>query len=252
MTQDTETEPTEPTVKDVPEPDQDPHEPVPDEAEEEAEADETSVPFEPPEETEPAEASGLTQRDWEKRFEKAEKAFEVYARRIGVIFEDDAVQLIPFPLGQAAPLGFIHRDEAGRVPDEIKSAVLQYIGLPREQDYADDPETHTCDRCQGKGKTKTGSLVAEYATQTCPTCKGRGAVGLAYAGAPSETNGHVDEPFTLAQETNKETADADDWGQPRLLPDGRDNPNYGRMPSYWVEVEPWGKTQNLNALSRTE
>ena len=27
-------------------------------------------------------------------------------------------------------------------------------------------------------------------------------------------------------------ADADAWGSPRLLADGQENPNYGRMPQY--------------------
>jgi hypothetical protein len=27
-------------------------------------------------------------------------------------------------------------------------------------------------------------------------------------------------------------ADADAWGSPRLLDDGQENPNYGRMPQY--------------------
>ena len=39
----------------------------------------------------------------------------------------------------------------------------------------------------------------------------------------------------------------DEWGEPMILPDGRENPNYGRMPHRKMLVEPYGVTANLRA-----
>ena len=62
---------------------------------------------------------------------------------------------------------------------------------------------------------------------------------------------HVD-PDVLAAAPDPLTAvgdqaDVDEWGEPMILPDGRENPNYGRMPHRKILVEPYGMTANLRA-----
>jgi hypothetical protein len=44
-----------------------------------------------------------------------------------------------------------------------------------------------------------------------------------------------------------EQPDVDEWQEPRILPDGRENPNYGMMPHRKMLVEPWGVTAGLRA-----
>jgi hypothetical protein len=235
-----ETEAEVPTVADVPEPDQEPTE---DEAEAEAEAERQAEP-EPEVESE---AQGATQAEWEARFNKSEKRFATYTRQVSDIYGDDAVNLIPVSISPSAPPGFIYKYDAGNVPDEVKAPILEFFGIAREQDYEPDPETVACSDCKGKGKTKTGSTVGNHETRPCPTCKGygyttkAGAVPVAISG----TNGqNITADFNV---TPLVTEDVDNWGEPKILPDGRLNPNYGKQPQFKEQVAPWGVTANLTA-----
>ena len=116
---------TEPTVTDVPEPDQD--------GEEEAAAEAGESPDVPFEEPEPEqEAQGPTQEEWEARFDKAAARFKTYTAQISKIWEEDALHLMPFPLDAGAPTGFIDVRNKGHVEDETKAAVLAFLGFDGE------------------------------------------------------------------------------------------------------------------------
>jgi hypothetical protein len=245
MTQEPELEA--PNVADVPEPDQPLDEPGPsdDDATEEEEAHEAET-HEPEPAAEP-EAQGLSPADWEKRFQKSDRAFDTYTRAISKIWEDDAVDLLPVVVSPSAPPGFLNKHDAGRVPDEVKTPILEFFGIAREKNYRPDPETHTCPTCDGEGKTETGSKVASFATRACPTCGGRGATGLDRAPQVPQGNGHKEEAFTLTSSGPLEAADVDNWGEPRFLPDGSVNENYGRQPQYKVEHPVYGRTAGLTA-----
>jgi hypothetical protein len=242
-----EPEQQEPTVTDVPEPDQEPHEPIPDEADQQAEeeAAEAEQPAEEP--SEAPEAQGPTPEQIEKVWKATDKAVNAYVKKIGEIWEESGLSLTPFGLDPAAPLGFVNMDNAGRVDEETKGAALQFLGFAREQDYAADPETSTCRTCQGKGKTKTGSLVAGNESRTCRSCDGYG-----YTPPPSTSENGVAGTVDLHAPAGERvealsTGFVDNWGEPQFLPDGRQNPNYGKMPDHKVPVEPWGITRNLTA-----
>jgi hypothetical protein len=213
-----EAEATEPT----PEP-----EPTP-EADEEQEAEEQAEQ----EQQAPEQPAGLTEKEWEARFKKAEKAFDSYARRVTEIWEDEATELQPVVLSPSAPPGFINVNDAGRVPDEIKEPILAFFGMPVEVDYEPDPARPTCDKCKGRGKIATGSQVPEWRTLACDACNGRGYIERAgtLAAVPQASPPAVDAGAPPAEVP--ELKDADDWGHPRLLEDGMPNPNYGKMPQY--------------------
>ena len=66
----------------------------------------------------PESPQGLTQADWEARFQKVEKAWATYAKRVDVVWEEDALKLIPLTVSPSAPPGFLSADDAGRIPDE--------------------------------------------------------------------------------------------------------------------------------------
>lgn len=222
-----------------------PDESDPDEhdAEEEEEATEPA-PDEAEPDTEPVDEEQL------KRLAKITTSFKTYTSSVERNMGDEIVDLLACPLcyGTDHP-AFLNKQGAGRVPDEVKEAVLMYLGFAREQDYAPDPQTQTCRTCQGKGKTATGSHVAGRETRACPTCKGSGAEGLAAApGAPAGNGVAPDEGFTL-DVPGELAPDADNWNEPRVLPDGRENPNWGKQPQFKVMVEPWGVTAGLNAVS---
>lgn len=209
--------------------------------------------FAPPTLTaEPPNTANVTPEEWERRFQKAERRFETYQKAIIALWEDDAIHLTPIQVGASAPPGFIDVREAGLVPEDVRAPVLAFYGFAREQDYEADPEAHECPTCKGKGKTATGSKVPGKEKRDCPTCHGQGAVGLSNVVPAGAGNGLTELPFTLAEPSSALAPDADSWEQPRLLPDGRENPNYGRMPQYWVQVDPWGDTRGLGVQHAPE
>lgn len=239
------TEPVSPeTVAEEPETPQEPSEPetTPEPAEEEEQAEEAAE-----EPTEAPAEQGAQQAEWERRFTKSEKRFATYERAVRELYDDDAEYLIPVSISPSAPPGFIYTHDAGRVPDEVKAPILEFFGIAREKDYKPDPETRTCPTCDGEGKTQTGSKVASFATRACPTCGGRGATGLDTPAAAPHANGRREEPFTLTTSGPLEAADVDNWGEPRFLPDGSVNENFGRQPQYKVEHPVYGRTANLTA-----
>lgn len=204
---------------------------------------EDQAPPDEPQET--PEALGTTPEEWEQRFTKAERAFATYTRKISDLWGDDATHLAPFSLDAGAPPGFIDVRNAGRVDDETKATALAFLGFAREQDYEPDPESRLCETCKGKGFTKRASLVAGKDKRVCPECKGEGDIGVRNVTAATGPNGHSEEPFTLAEHAGADAPERDNWGEPRILPDGRENPNYGRQPQYKILVEPFGVTAQL-------
>jgi hypothetical protein len=173
-------EATEPTVTDVPEPDQEPSE---NEAEAEAEA-------ESEREVEPApepEAHGPTPEEWEKRFSLAERRFKTYADAVTKAWEEDALSLVQFNIDASAPPGFIDTRNKGHVDDDTKAAALAFLGFDGESGMKEDPHSHVCEECDGWGLVATGSKVANQDTRRCDECRG---VGYVLDNAPAAgTNG---------------------------------------------------------------
>jgi hypothetical protein len=212
---------------------------APADEDEAAESDEAGA-SEPEPEHEPQET---TPEAWEKRFRDAERRFKTYQSAVERIWEEDSVHLAVFPIGTAAPPGFIDTREAGRVPDEIKTAILSYLGVAREQDYKQHPQLRACDVCDAKGNVRTGSTVAGREKVPCPACAGYGYFPPPTPGTNgvATTIGPVLAPD--AQIVPLSHPDRDMWGEREFLPDGRPNPNYQRLPDAKITVEPYGITR---------
>lgn len=220
-----------------------PHVEAPDEEaqeSEEPEAEEADHP-EPPAEA----PQQVTPEAWEKRFQKAEKRFDTYVRAVQAIWEDDAIHLTPFNLDPSAPPGFIDTRNAGMIEEGTKQAALAFLGFAREQNYKPDPFLKLCTVCDGLGYTARPSKVAGKEKRTCPECHGQGDDLTVTEKPKAATNGRSEEPWTLAEASSADAPERDNWGEPRILPDGRENPNYGRQPQYKVTVEPFGITAGL-------
>ena len=201
---------------------------------------------EPEPEPEPAQAA-VDDRVMEKRYAAAGKAATAYARKIGDIFEEQAVDLTPCPLCPDVHKGFVNIHDAGRVPEEISRAAMLFLGFAREQEYEPDPTTRECPECVGYGLVRTGSRVVNNETRQCQKCRGFGFVPPPDTGA----NGARSLDTSLAPVGEHGTPlnqdERDPWGDAKLLPDGRLNPNYGKMPQFKVPVAPWGVTAGLTA-----
>lgn len=216
--------------------------PEPDEGDEPEPGDE---PGDEPQETPPAQA--VTPEEIERRAKVSERAFATYSRKVFETFEDESHDLVPCLLCPDLHKGYLNVHDAGRVPKEIVENVQLFLGIVREKDYAPLPGFQACPTCHGEGKGATGSLVPGKSVVTCPDCKGVGYRGP----AALSSNGHTEHDETLSgplvHGIEPLQGDRDEWDQPRILPDGRENPNYGRTPKYWVEVLPWGETRGLTA-----
>jgi hypothetical protein len=222
-----------------------PTEPGPDTEEEEAAEDggggeSPDEPAQPEPETEPPQPEGLTQADWEARFQKVEKAWAAYAKRVDAIWEEDALKLVPLTISPSAPPGFLSADDRGRIPDEVKQPIMEFFGLTPEVEYETSVAYSQCTVCKGKGRLKTGSLVAGEESNVCPTCSGRGYV----SGAGGATVSIA--PVATASMTGNGGGDTtpqgevDKWGIERIMENGMPNPNYGRTPDYWDHKYPVG------------
>lgn len=212
---------------------------------EEAESEPEGADDDTTEQEPPLQARGLSEVEMEKRFKSADRAVAAYARKIGDIYGDDAAQLAECPLCPGIHKGFVNVQDAGLVPDDVKNAVMTFLGYARERDYTQAPNVHACETCSALGKVATGSQVAGRETITCPNCKGFGyspPPGEPQNGAAFGVEPHTADDFTA---TGAGVPDTDPSGEPRLLPDGRENPNYGKWPQYKILVEPWGKTVGL-------
>lgn len=208
--------------------------------EDEAEAPQEPVAAEP--------QSGATPEEWEQRAQKLERRAATYTRGVSEIMGDDALDLIPCPCCSMTihPM-FVSKHDAGRYPEDVKAAVLTFLGFAQEQEYEQDQEVDTCTKCKGKGFTKTGSQVEGNKRRKCRHCKGFG-----YFPPPGESEQReatVADFHYPADEAPQPLASdqVDIAGEPRYLPDGRENPNFGLWPQYKVEVPPWGVTAGLTA-----
>lgn len=200
-----------------------------------------------PEPQEPPAPQGPSQQDMERGFKTVENAAKAYAKKVGEAFLEGVLNLQTCPLCADLVPAFVDMNLAGAVNDDAKAATLAYLGFAREQDYQPAPNIEACRICGGKGKVKTGSLVAGKETTTCSNCRGYGYFpppnsGIIVTDANSPGIELHDPPLDPVV-----TGDVDVWGDPRILPDGRENPNYGRMPQYKQRIEPWGVTAGLTA-----
>lgn len=237
------------TEHETPEPDETPDVDRPGD-DEELEAEEDGEPGEPepapelePETAPSGEPESPTDK---KRMQAAQRAVQTYAKKIGEIFEEQSQELLPCPLcGDTVWPGFVHLADAGQMPDDVKNATMAFLGYARERDYPQAPNVSACRACAALGKVATGSLVAGKETIVCPACNGYGYTPP--PGSPSNGTEHdhtgVTAPTMIP--TGAGIPDTDPSGEPRLLPDGRENPNYGKWPQYKIPVEPWGTTAGL-------
>ena len=241
------TEPEEPQVTEVPEPDQEPHEPIPDEAEADEEADVDTDDALDAEEGEPEAQAPLGVFDDPERRRKVERSFDTYSRMVGTQYEEGATELIRCPLCPDNFPGFVHPNDFGKYPEEVKGVVMQVLGFAREQEYEPDPEARQCPTCKGKGFTKLPTHVPGQEKRTCPGCGGRGYVGLVAQNGRSDRSGEAAALPAIDLSQPLSSGPVDMWGEPEILPNGAPNPNYGKLPDHKVLVQPWGVTAGLTA-----
>ena len=223
-------------------------EPAPDPTPEEEEAaeEEEAQPEEPAEDPTP-QPEPPQDEDRAKLAASLSTRYETYKKSMIDKLGDEAPDWMVCPLctSSMAP-GFVNVRDFGNVPPEIQANVNTYFGHAREQDYEQDPDTRTCPTCLGKLVLKTGAIAGEHITHKCGTCNGYG-----YVPPPAGTaNGHTvsgspEESVRVAL-GDFEQPERDNWGEPRILPDGSPNANYGKQPQFKQVHPTYGVTANLS------
>ena len=144
------------------------------EGEEEGEEEETTT--EPELEPEP---EGLSEKQLEAALDKLDRETKRHAARVSGIMGEDALLLQVCPFCEPTIPGFFWPNQ---LSDAQRYGTLQALGVASAADVVDDPQTHTCDYCQGHGVTRTGSKVPDQETRACPKCD-----ALGWATARTET-----------------------------------------------------------------
>ena len=178
---------------------------------------------------------------------KLGRSFDTYGKRVTETYGDDMQYIVACPCCPDNHKGFVDLRWAGNVPPEVSSEVYAYLTATNVGSFEQDPGTKTCPVCAGKTQVRTGALSGQWITRTCPNCGGYGFMpppSNAVGSLGASGNGGVQAEPTLelvAQE------DVDEWGEPRVLPDGTLNANFGMMPNRKTIHPVYGVTSTLTA-----
>lgn len=116
-----------------------------------------------------------------------ERAAKNYGKRVADVLGSDWHGLMPCPLCSEHFPGVL---TPAPLSEDTIAAVRPLIGLPDLSTYKDDRFARACDRCNGLGKTLTGSRVPAYATMQCNDCRGTGFQSAETATPATASNGH--------------------------------------------------------------
>ena len=231
------------TEQDIP-----PEEPEPELAPDEQEAEEEAAEEESQPEPEPEpEPEGRVDEDRAKLAGSLDARFKTYQGHVERTLGDEVTDWMMCPLCASgmAP-GFVNRHDLGRVPEEVQGNVTMFLGFQREKKYKQHPGTQTCTTCDGERRLETGAKSGDYMVIDCPICKGYGYTPPPGSALPA--NGTAPDAATVVAENlaDLDTPERDNWGEPRVLPDGTLNANYGKMPQFKSVHPTYGVTANLS------
>ncbi len=185
-----------------------------------------------PEAPVPPAPAGMSIEELEKVRKKLDQSATTWRNRVSDLLGEEAQLLVPCELCDPLIPGFHWPVEVEQPRDQLHAALLDVLRSPQGPDFLEDPYTRECTTCGGYGKTRTKGHVPGKTERVCPTCKGVGFQAL--DGTPtSPQNGDTSEVvYDLPNEEPLVSDNTDVWGSPKILPDGMENPNYGKMPQY--------------------
>ena len=128
----------------------------------------------PPAEPGNLSAQTITPEEIEKRYKALDGLRAHVAKRIGVILEEDANDLIPCPLCVTVAPGWMYPPNVVALEEQQLEALRLLLGLRNEGELSAHPAFKQCDACHGYGRVKTGSERMEYRYADCPTCASLG------------------------------------------------------------------------------
>lgn len=184
-----------------------------------------------PQET-PLEPVPATPEQLEAQRNKLARSATTWRNRVSDVLGEDAQFLVACPLCEPDIPGFMFPADIQQPYNDTHARLLDVLREPERPEYRESTTTRRCEPCDGLGKVVTGSRVPGQELLLCPSCRGTGFVPPP-GGSP---NGPADQDAALvlmgAPEDAPPPADSDPWGSPRLMADGQENPNYGKMPQF--------------------
>lgn len=199
-------------------------------AEPEPEPEPIEPPSEPP--AEPVALEGMSEKEREQQQKKLDAEAKRHTERVAALLGDDAVDAILCPFCDPQLQGFLWPESLDHPRDEIHARMIEVLREPAKVEYLPDPNVERCSTCDGYGKTDTKSRVPGKDTKICDRCKGAGYFPPPGFGANGVVNIGEAQELVPAGHHEQVIEDADAWGSPRLMLDGQENPNYGKMPQY--------------------
>lgn len=193
---------------------------------------EETEPEQPPAEPEPEPEQGYSEAELDKIRGQLEKEATRHANRVSEIMGAMGQTLVPCELCDETTPGFHWPAEMVPPSDDLRGRLLAVLRNPPEPGLRESPHTATCPDCDGWGKVLSGSRVADNKRIVCPTCKGNGYTVKGVQTAPDLLDTAPRPAIVAAPDVDTPQADSDVWGSPRLLDDGQENPNFGKMPNY--------------------
>lgn len=207
---------------------------------------EPAPPPEPETGQEPEPASHRPTPEYiEAELTKIAKRADTYSKFVAERLTDADQEVLRCPLCITGPPGFLDRGMIGQYPREAVAQVTEIMTGFKQEQYQQLPGFETCSTCNGLGEGLTGSKVPQRDKAVCPACRGAG-----YTAPPgAAANGHAPEAAEALGATEAPFAADDDffdeWDEPKILPDGRMNPNHGKMPHRKVIDPKFGITAGL-------
>ncbi len=206
------------------------------------EAEETEVTFEEPEpeteEEEPVEdpgpvpPAGVSEAELEKVRGQLERSATTWRNRVSQLLGEEAQFLVPCELCDPLLPGFHFPVDLLTPSDDVQARLFDVLRTPAGPGYQEDPFTTECTTCAGLGKTLTKSQVPGKTERVCPTCGGDGFQLQGGRPAQAQNGSEAEVQYNLPNEAPLVDDGTDVWGSPKILPDGMENPNYGKMPQY--------------------
>jgi hypothetical protein len=171
---------------------------------------------------------GLTEAEIEKLYRELTKEQKRHDSALTRIFGDDVSELVTCPFCEPELAGYLRVESLDHPRDEMHEAMIAVLKKPAQVNYKEAPNSVECHDCDGLGKVLSGSRVPGKELIACATCSGAG--NLVQGG--SQQNGLAIPPGSeyvpsgLEHEPLEE--ERDEFGSPAYLPNGQENPNYGK------------------------
>jgi hypothetical protein len=216
-----------------------PQEPSPEEieAEEPAEPGEPSEPpSEPESDVQPEAPQAMNELDFERAAKKLDGAAKRWRAQVAEFVEMTGQSLIANETDLDFCPGYVFHPQVKPLDEEQAQFARVLLGDPIEPAFVQDRDSHACEDCDGWGRVKTGSKVAQQNVIRCRRCNGYGYISSHpyEQETPIALNGGG-EPANVIL-TEQEQSDADAWGTPRSHPDWGKSPQY-RAPGWQAALE---------------